>query len=466
MADYFVKTATILRAPHDTNNDGRDAIGFNLTAATFTNSTKKLNETGAFTSYTFVAGDLIYIDGGTGVTTGLYEIAGRDSNDQIELVDDIGGTDPTDVTSSTGPFATIQQAMDTIADGDTIRICNDGDHTPPVTGIAPGTNTGSQSAPVIVTGTDARGLKNLGRTTRVKIDCSGQTSTNDGLALTGANMNSGSFTFLNLWIDNSPGDGVGCSGYSNHHLTFRQCRISNNTGYGVNAAVNSGLSMIDCELDNNGNYGFSGSSAFNGPHNILFCSIHGNSVGGIRVSDAFNGAVSFNEIYDNSGVGMTVITGGGTPRDNLLPITNNIFHNNDSGGVKINNSASSPFLLVFNNVFSENGTTGTVYGFEYGTNNIDKLFMDYNCFFGNHTDETDISSGTPGSNNVSSNPQFSNTIVGSEDFSLAAASPILDAGFPASLLGSGSSGANILGLLSLAHTSGGLLMANKRGNKQ
>lgn len=71
-----------------------------ITGATFTTATKKLSKAGAFTAYTFTAGDQIYVASGTGVTAGWYTIVGRDSADQIELSADIGGTNPSDVATT------------------------------------------------------------------------------------------------------------------------------------------------------------------------------------------------------------------------------------------------------------------------------------------------------------------------------------------------------------------------------
>lgn len=56
-----------------------------------------LTKTGAFSTYTFAAGDTIEITGGTGVTAGVYRILAKSSNDAITLSDDIGTPTPTDV---------------------------------------------------------------------------------------------------------------------------------------------------------------------------------------------------------------------------------------------------------------------------------------------------------------------------------------------------------------------------------
>ena len=69
-------------------------VGFQRVAMSLTNcttvlvsgSTYTLTKVGAFTSYTFQSGDMIYITGGTGITAGWAIINSRDSNDQITIV--------------------------------------------------------------------------------------------------------------------------------------------------------------------------------------------------------------------------------------------------------------------------------------------------------------------------------------------------------------------------------------------
>ena len=56
----------------------------------WTEATKTLTKTGAFTSYTFVAGDTIAVTAGTGATAGTYTIASRTSNNAIVLTTSIG----------------------------------------------------------------------------------------------------------------------------------------------------------------------------------------------------------------------------------------------------------------------------------------------------------------------------------------------------------------------------------------
>lgn len=124
---YITASTTItltITAPNDTRrfyfdsvagnnaNDARDPWGFNVSGCTFTNSTKRLVKTGAFASYNHTTAttpdkpyrsNYVGIVSGTGVTAGSYEIASKISDDELELVADIGGTNPTNVVLSTGP---------------------------------------------------------------------------------------------------------------------------------------------------------------------------------------------------------------------------------------------------------------------------------------------------------------------------------------------------------------------------
>lgn len=79
------------------NNPGGFKVAFqtlnvDITGGTWTQATKRLVKTGAFTSYTYASGDRIYITGGTGVTAGWRSIASKVSNDEIELTDTTGFT--------------------------------------------------------------------------------------------------------------------------------------------------------------------------------------------------------------------------------------------------------------------------------------------------------------------------------------------------------------------------------------
>lgn len=61
-----------------------------VTGATFTHSTRTLTSTGAFANYTHSYGDRANVTGGTGATTGEYEIESKISDNEIVLSESIG----------------------------------------------------------------------------------------------------------------------------------------------------------------------------------------------------------------------------------------------------------------------------------------------------------------------------------------------------------------------------------------
>lgn len=78
-----------------------------FTAANWTAASRTLTKTGAFTSYTFRAGDMIYLTAGTGFTANAwYTIASRTSNDAIVLAttqpagNTMSGADQTDLAAN------------------------------------------------------------------------------------------------------------------------------------------------------------------------------------------------------------------------------------------------------------------------------------------------------------------------------------------------------------------------------
>ncbi len=128
-----VVTTFVDKAAGNDANDGKDNIGLTFIAAddiTWTDSTFTLTESGGH-GYTFAAGDVIGITGGTGATVGFYEIASATST-TIVLVETTtlpratnasdfaaGDLDDTaDITSSNGPLATLDAAMNAVVGAD------------------------------------------------------------------------------------------------------------------------------------------------------------------------------------------------------------------------------------------------------------------------------------------------------------------------------------------------------------
>lgn len=62
---------------------------FPLATATWTESSKTITQTGAFSGYTFASGDIVRVEGGTGVVEGDYRLASKTSDNAIVLVDSL-----------------------------------------------------------------------------------------------------------------------------------------------------------------------------------------------------------------------------------------------------------------------------------------------------------------------------------------------------------------------------------------
>lgn len=441
MATWFASSATIVAAPSDLN-DGRDAIGFGLVAASFTTSTKTLTKTGAFASYTFTEGDILYISGGTGVTAGLYEIASRTSDDAIVLVADIGGTDPADVTSSDGPFSTLAHAFNnagtgntSLASGDEIRVCGTFLYTNLTTGLIADLNlSGSRGSWMKVVGCNARGVEDG---TKGVVKASGSTSF--GPLLSVVNLDYCIFRNMDFDGDGSvarvatggvdsttdngsvlcdfhdctfhgmSGDGVkqranywrfdGCSFYDNGGAGFQSNDTSTrSTFYGCDAYDNDGdgfshgrpCKFHSCKAYGNGVYGYEVNSGACEDLNYSACLAYGNGSDGFFAQSADTAPSDMNVMnctsVANGGYGFSFRTATHSTaeelRDNAF-VANNHAHGNTLGAMNLPETWGSDFMEDF-------GVSSTM---------------------------------------ITGDPKFANVTAGSEDFTPAADSPLVGAGF-------------------------------------
>lgn len=79
-----------------------------ITGATYTEATKKITKTGAFTDYVFTATDVFVVTAGTGATLATYSVASRIDADNITLTTSIGaGADGQTNIAGTLHFATV-----------------------------------------------------------------------------------------------------------------------------------------------------------------------------------------------------------------------------------------------------------------------------------------------------------------------------------------------------------------------
>jgi hypothetical protein len=425
MAKFFLKTVARTGGSTPSNsNDGRDAIGFNLATATYDDTGNPegehhLSSTGAFTSYSFTAGDEIYLSGGTGITPGLYAIASRVDNDAILLTASAGSDSTSDVTSSDGPWSTIQYAADTInTAGDIANICADGTHTISTT-IDYDTNAVSVINPIVFLGVNATGAFD-GSVPTVSGSGLGASSNLIYLNLDGLSV---CFAFIRFTAATQYNIEFGTAFAGPANVCFQNCRIDNASSNGVyygESISEMHVKFINCEIDTNGAHGYGVSGLERGTCEFVNCEIHDNTSNGIYESGRSGKSKIIGcVIYDNGAHGVEYRSNSGGHI-----IMNTVLFGNTSDGLNIH--ATAYCITVINVISRSNGG----YGFNTNTGNIGQFsYFDYNCSSNNTSGHIDVNGGTlPGNNNTTSNPNFTSETDGSEDFSLQSGSPCEDVG--------------------------------------
>jgi len=407
---YFVKTVAEAggRTPHDTNNDGRDCFGFVLGATgAFTTSTKNLNKTAAFTSYVWVAGDLIYINAGTGVTVGLYEIASKTDSDNIVLATDIGGTDPTDVDSSTGPYLTITKANSVLAANNIVFICDDGAHVSETAAV-------SVSTRVRFWGASARGVryKNVGE--QAEVDFSGSTA-DDGFRL---DTGSTEVVFGHLDVHSAPLMGINCevTGQPLSPFMFVYCTVRDNTGGGIDGEGHKLL--IACQTYGNGGSGVGcNDQSSRARTTAIYCSSHDNGLHGFQSA---SGSVYVHCIsYDNADDGFHFFSSAYSQT-----MVNCVSNGNADDGV-YNGANTNSHVTLLQCAISNNGG----WGFDSaGAASALMQEFHYNLFYNNTGGDATNPLPDDDTSITGSDPLFVSVTDGSEDFTPKSNSPLVDAG--------------------------------------
>lgn len=410
MTVYYVRPTNGL----DTN-DGLDFFGFALSAATFTTSTKNLNETAAFAGYSFTSGDEIYISGGTGVTPGLYEIASRTDDDNIVLVADIGGTDPADVTSSDGAFKTTQKGLDTATADDTLRLCAEATETT-IASIDIDTNNGTAEAPIRIEGRDGTNGSAAATYTIQAVATWG-----GGALIIRATTFGKAMMYKDLILDanslatNAYDDNEASSVAAELNITYDTIRFTGGTVDGMSSNTPNRDFYVACEFDNNGGDGYASQTLNDGTGAFYYCSFHDNTVFGVFMDDA--GSIFIGcEFYDNGNDGIFL-----QARSDLTQILDCTSYGNTGSGFNAATSSVNP-LFYANCTSSGNGG----YGFEFSASSDGDTvdYMDYNHTHNNTSGTTNLTGGMPGDNNQTGDPQFASVVDGSEDFTPANGSPL------------------------------------------
>lgn len=331
-----------------------------------------------------------------------------------------------------GPWKSTPYALSQVAASDTIYL------------IASGTETLGVGAALSVTVT---GLRLIGVdtslveliTTHYVIDCS-------ALGGTTVAFNPGAHTTYcqNVRLTGGPGRCLS-SASSNSYVNMCRCRVDHfASDGGYFGTTSTGVVAFFSEFDNNGGAGLRQSTSSRFQCRLFGCKIHHNVGDGIDTGVA--GSVIVNcLVYRNGGIGINV--------DNHVLILNNTVYYNTGHGI-LTDATSSLFQIMGNSIVANGGN-----GINFNTSPSAFALIDYNHYNGNTGTETSFGAGnTPGRHNITGDPKFESVTNNSEDFTPKSDSPLIRVSPLNQNIGALSHEAGSGG--------GGLLMPNKRGNKQ
>lgn len=327
-------------------------------------------------------------------------------------------------------FKTSQKAADAAtSDGDEIRLCNEADELPTST-----VDWDATSAIIveIVAGDSTDGTP---LTTGFYI-LDGASGSGDLCDFTAT-----ASTYVFQRIRFTGGKAHNLDMHGNVAIALQDCRVDNAVTNGVLLDSSSSLlTLTDTEVDNNGGWGITQTTNSRAKLIKSGGSVHDNGSGGVNTGA---GVLTLDtaEIYANTGVGVEAHGG------EFLSILNSTIHSNTSDGVVINGAASYP--IIRNTTFTENG--GYAINDAAGAILEEANLVDYNHYDDNTLGDTNLSA-TPGENNISGDPKFTNTTPGSEDFIPLNTSPLIRAGVSGTTIGArheqdpaGGGSASILG---------------------
>lgn len=309
------------------------------------------------------------------------------------------------VGSYADPF-TLQEAFDTAIAGDEVRILNDGTYSPTAT-IDVDTNQGTATSPIVFVG-------------RNSADTAEEVAT-----ISGTSILSGSVIFFNfgnanhsyvhikkLKFDGSPAstDIITANNFNNRGVYWFDCIFTNSSRYAHGDGCYQ-CQMIRCQFINNASialYGFR--SSF-----LIGCYFEGSGSGTTAANGIFSisGTPFYGCVFRNSGYVYSDMTG----------FYNCTFDGNNSMGKALIANVNKSIPII-NCVFANY----TVQAIESST--VDASYNIQGCYFYNNVSDTNFIIDSTTNTLSGTDPLFTNTTNGTEDYTPQSGSPLFGAGQP------------------------------------
>lgn len=345
-----------------------------------------------------------------------------------------GGSDSNDGSTFALGWATLTYALANMGTGDTLRICSDSTTPFTITSTLTFAASASGSTPIFEGADLVDGSP---------YDGSGQAYIEAGSAVTymAYTVTVWPQIFKDLYLDGK-NTALSCLWLEDvgivYNVSFFNVTCDDAVIYGINVdtdsengLIYSSVNFINCEVLNctTGLYNGANGGTVTAPGGPVIymenCSIHDNSSHNIITDIDYARLELYGcRIFNAGGCGIKISSGG-----RVIGLNSCIIHYNTSHGIDLGSELFNYVTSYFNNIISSNG------GYGINTSASSALYApptgDYNCYYNNDSGNfhPNINGGTvPGNSNVLADPQFINTLVGSEDFRLKSTSPCLNTG--------------------------------------
>lgn len=274
------------------NVNGDDYDGASFVDGTYTDITKTVAKTGAFTN--LVAGDIVYVDdnGSGNITTGYYTVATVPDANSITLTAS-AGVDATDVkmTQHTGldntsnEWRTISRAVRGItATGDIVYVQGGTDYTEAVAFTPAYTRLRLVGYTTTISDRGRAVIDGTGNTNCIVGTCNNSNSawdienfecknaTSDGLSIT-RSAGTCKTQLVNCYLHDNGGAGVKSNNSSNELTNVINCRIEDNAGRGIDGNFSSRMMVVNCRVVGNTGIGVYVTGSITSAHSAIINSV-------------------------------------------------------------------------------------------------------------------------------------------------------------------------------------------------